>query len=74
MSAEAQDEQEHSMSRDELVPRLLRVEEAADVLAISRTKVYELMASGELESVHIGRSRRVPVDAVRDFVARLRSY
>jgi excisionase family DNA binding protein len=54
-------------------PRLLlTVEEAADRLAISRTVVYELLRSGRLESVTIGRNRRIPAVAIDDFVARLR--
>lgn len=47
---------------------LLTPNEAANQLAISRTKVYELMAAGTLRSIHIGRLRRVPVDALRDFI------
>jgi excisionase family DNA binding protein len=50
---------------------LLTPEEAAGVLRIGRTAVYELMAAGALESVHVGRSRRIPVAAVEAFVARL---
>jgi excisionase family DNA binding protein len=41
--------------------------EAARLLSISRTKVYELMASGQLESVRIGRSRRIPAEELRRF-------
>ena len=52
---------------------LLTPVEAADQLAVSRTKVYELMAAGALRSIHIGRLRRVPVDALRDFVGALDS-
>jgi excisionase family DNA binding protein len=51
---------------------LLRPEEAAEVLGVGRTKVYELMAAGELESVQVGRSRRLPTAAVEAFVAGLR--
>lgn len=40
---------------------LLRPEEAADRLRLSRTRVYELMATGELPSVTIHTSRRVPL-------------
>jgi excisionase family DNA binding protein len=46
--------------------------EAADALGISRSRVYELMAAGELEYVKLGRSRRIPADALESFVARLR--
>lgn len=51
---------------------LLTVEEAAERLSIGRTKAYELMATGALESVTIGRCRRIPVEALEPFVAKLR--
>lgn len=50
---------------------LLRVEEAAAWLGLGRTKTYELVARGELPSVCIGRSRRVPLSALQTFVERL---
>ena len=49
---------------------LLTAVEAAEQLAVSRTKIYELMAAGTLRSIHIGRLRRVPVDALREFIDR----
>jgi excisionase family DNA binding protein len=55
-----------------LAPLLLTIPEAASVLAIGRTTVYELIGSGDLEAVHIGRSVRVPVDALKSFVHRRR--
>lgn len=51
---------------------LLSVEEAARWLSIGRSKTYELIAAGVLESVHIGRSTRVPVAALHDLLDRLR--
>lgn len=50
---------------------LLTAEEAAIVLSLGRTKVYELMAKGELRSVRIGGCRRIPDSALREFVDRL---
>ena len=50
---------------------LLTPEEAAEALSIGRSKLYELMASGALESVRIGSSRRVPVEALDRFVESL---
>lgn len=47
---------------------LLTIEEAADVLSIGRTKVYELIAKGFLRSVCIDRSRRIPASALMEFV------
>jgi excisionase family DNA binding protein len=38
---------------------LYRVPEVATYLSVSRSKVYELLKSGELPSVHIDRSRLV---------------
>lgn len=52
---------------------LLSVEDAGKALGVSRSTVYELIGSGDLEVVHIRRSVRVPVDAVRGFVRRLRT-
>ena len=52
---------------------LLSVEDAGRALGVSRSTVYELIGSGDLEVVHIRRSVRVPVDAVHDFVRRLRA-
>jgi excisionase family DNA binding protein len=52
---------------------LLTVREAADRLGIGRSTAYELIASGRLETVHIGRACRVPVDAIDRFVEGLRT-
>jgi excisionase family DNA binding protein len=54
-------------------PVLLTVIEAARLLRIGRSKAYELIVGGELETVHIGRCIRVPYDAVLAYVAALRS-
>jgi excisionase family DNA binding protein len=51
---------------------LLTPAEAARSLGIGRTKVYELMASGALASVQIGRCRRVPREALAELVGALR--
>lgn len=52
--------------------RLLKVPEVMAALGLSRWQVYNLIRSGELESVKVGRSRRVPVVALDDFVCQLR--
>jgi len=54
-------------------PLLLTVERAAERLEVGRTKVFELLATGQLESVKIGRARRIPADALRGYVERLRA-
>jgi len=50
---------------------LLTAEEVAEVLHISRTRVFALVAAKEITSVKIGNLRRIPVDAVREYAARL---
>ena len=51
---------------------LYKPEEAADALAVSRTRIYELIRGGQLESVKSGRNRRIPAEALDEYVARLR--
>jgi excisionase family DNA binding protein len=48
---------------------LLRPVEAAEVIGVSRSKLYELLASGDLPSARIGASVRVPVEALRAWIA-----
>jgi excisionase family DNA binding protein len=50
---------------------LLTVPEAAQALAISRSKLYELLAAGLVRLVRIDGSRRVPVEALETYVAHL---
>ncbi|EST25778.1 excisionase family DNA-binding protein [Streptomyces niveus] len=51
---------------------LLTVEEAARRLRIGRTTCFKLVITGEIESVTVGRLRRVPPDALPAYVAKLR--
>ncbi len=57
---------------DEFEAILLTVRDAAQLLAIGRTSVYQLIADGELEVIHIGRAARIPATAVHAFVRRRR--
>ena len=50
---------------------LLSVEAAATQLSIGRTTMYALIKTGAIESVRVGRLRRVPASALTDYVARL---
>lgn len=52
---------------------LLTDRQAAARLAIGRTRVWELIRAGELETVHIGRSVRVVAESVTNYVERLRT-
>ncbi len=50
---------------------LHKPEAAADLLDIGRSKIFELMQSGEIPSVRIGRSRRISHDSLVAYVARI---
>jgi excisionase family DNA binding protein len=52
-------------------PLLLTPEEAAECLRVHRSTVYDLMRMKALRSVKIGRARRIPADALREYVHRL---
>jgi excisionase family DNA binding protein len=52
---------------------LVSVDEAAAMLSVGRTLIYDLLASGDLVSVKIGVARRIPVSALHDFIERLAS-
>lgn len=56
---------------DDFDPTLLavRVEEAARRLSIGRTTMYALIRDGAVQTVPIGRSRRVPVQALNDYLS-----
>jgi excisionase family DNA binding protein len=47
---------------------LLRPSEAAELLSISRSKAYELIAAGVLPSVRIGSSVRVPAARLQAWI------
>lgn len=49
-------------------PLQLTPTEAATMLSIGRSKLYELLAAGELPVVYIGRSCRIPLDDLRVWV------
>ena len=44
------------------------VSEAAEAIGISRSKLYTLLAQGQLRSVRIGRRTLIPVQVVLEFL------
>ncbi len=56
------------MAATSITAALLTIEEAAERLRIGRTKMYSLVSSGAIESVTIGRLRRVPPECVDAYV------
>lgn len=51
-------------------PVLLYVSEAAKMLALSRARVYQMVASGELPHVRFGKAVRIPCAALLRYIER----
>jgi excisionase family DNA binding protein len=66
------DANERARRTTAIAPVLLTVSQAAQALAVGRTTLYELIRGGELEVIRIGRSTRIPVDAIATYVDRQR--
>jgi len=56
-------------SFDEL-PLTLRVEDLMPILGIGRNTAYELVRSGQIRSIRIGRQLRIPKEAVQEYLTR----
>jgi excisionase family DNA binding protein len=62
-----------SPSEDGILRLLLTVEEAAECLGIGRTLMYTLVKEGKVESIQIGRLRRIPAEALPRYLDQLRA-
>lgn len=49
-------------------PRFLTVAEVADLARVSKMTVYRMVHSGELPAIRVGKSFRVPSDAVAELL------
>ncbi len=56
------------MNRDGSNTLALRVEEMAHILSISRNSAYELVRSGQIRAVKVGRIYRIPKSALDEFL------
>jgi len=52
------------------MPLVLSVEDIADTLAIGRNAAYQLVKDGNIQSIRVGRSIRIPRNALIQFVER----
>ena len=53
-------------------PITVRVPEAARMLGISRSRIYELITFGDIEIVKLGRATLVPIASLHALIERLR--
>ena len=51
-------------------PICVRVNDAARMIGVGRTKLYELIAAGEIETVKLGRATRVTIASLNDLIKR----
>ena len=49
---------------------LLSPDEAFHSLGVGRAKGYQMIATGELPSIKVGRLRRIPTEALENYVKR----
>ena len=61
------------MTIDTRDKRLFTVPQTQAMLGIGRTTLWNMVASGEIESVRIGRSRRITAEVIDQFVEGLRA-
>jgi excisionase family DNA binding protein len=54
-----------------MAEKLLTVEQAAERAECGRTRMFQRVASGEIESVKIGRLRRIPESALDRWISKL---
>lgn len=64
--------QDRSVSRP-IEPLTVRIPDAIRLTGICRSKLYELIASGDLETVKLGRSTLIPVDSLRALIDKARA-
>ena len=57
-----------SVQRTGEIPTLLTVEEVAAQLRIGRNSAYNLVKSGQIKSIKIGRTIRIPKMAVLEYI------
>jgi len=67
-SPENVEQRRHEVEDDSVV--LLRAVEVAKLLGVSRSLAYEMMATGRLPVVRIGRAVRVPKVALAEWIRR----
>ena len=52
---------------------LFSVAEAAGLMGLGRSLVYQLVMRGDLRSIKLGRARRIPAKALDEYIQRLQS-
>ena len=56
----------------DVAPLAVRVSQAARMVGLGRSKFYELIAAGDVETVKIGRCTLVPIESLHDLIEKAR--
>ena len=51
------------------IPAVITVEELAEILRIGRNSAYKLVKSGDIDIIRIGRTIRIPKNALLDYLS-----
>ena len=70
LAAAIRDEVQAELRHRDGPPELLSILQASRRLGIGRTAAYDLISSGELRSVKVGRRRLIPADALAELAQR----
>ena len=57
-----------TISGSENLPKVLNVKDLAEILSVSHNTAYNLVRSGQVRSIRIGRAYRIPGEAVDEFL------
>ncbi len=60
------------MTTPQFEPICVKVNEAARMIGVGRTKLYELIASGEIEAIKLGKSTRITTASLKQLIMRQR--
>lgn len=52
------------------MPLVLGVKDISDILCVGRNKAYELITTGQIRAVKIGKQYRIPRDSLIEFLKR----
>ena len=64
---EDSEELEEELKKDQL-PQILHVKDLQVLLSISHNTAYELVRSGKIRSIRIGRTYKIPLDAFNEYL------
>lgn len=53
---------------------LLNIPEACEKLRVGRTRLYQILNSGQIKAVRIGKKTLIPSASIEDFINRLQPF